>query len=125
MQEEARHELWLRCMQMPNCSEEEAMLFSGKAAQYLNERITPTGQTVLMIASSVGSYHLVRGCLLNGANPIMKDSAGRTALHYAAAVGSLRVFEELVNRGTNPLEKTIGGETPLAKACIFCQGDII
>ena len=31
----------------------------------------------------------------------------------------------MVNRGSNPLDQTIGGETPLAKACIFCQGDVI
>jgi hypothetical protein len=31
----------------------------------------------------------------------------------------------LVAAGCNPEEQTIGGETPLAKACIFGQGDII
>lgn len=92
MQEEAKHELWIRCMQMPNCSQQEAMGFATKASPYLNERVTPTGQTFLMIGASVGSYNLVMGCILQGANPELKDSAGRTALHYAAAVGSFRVF---------------------------------
>ena len=30
-----------------------------------------------------------------------------------------------MHRGSNPEELTIGGETPLAKACTFCQGDVI
>lgn len=55
----------------------------------------------------------------------MKDTAGRTPLHYCAAIGSIEIFEQLVSKGSNPLEQTIGGETPLAKACMFSQGDII
>lgn len=78
-----------------------------------------------MIAASVGSYHITKQCLVNGSNPNLKDTVGRTAVHYAASVGNLDIFELLVKEGGDPLEETIGGESPLAKACIFCQGDII
>ena len=47
-------------MQMPNCSPQEASQFIKIAIPFLNTNITPTGQTLLMIASSVGSYFIVR-----------------------------------------------------------------
>lgn len=79
-------------MQMPNCSQEEASNFIKTALPLLNTTITPTGQTLLMIASSVGSYFIVRECLLQGSNIGIKDSAGRIALHYAASVGNIQIF---------------------------------
>ena len=45
---------------MPNCSPAEASAFMKYAYPFLNSPITPIGQTLLMIASSVGSYFLVR-----------------------------------------------------------------
>jgi ankyrin repeat protein len=78
-----------------------------------------------MIACSIGSLPIVNACLHYGAIVHTKDTAGRTPLHYCAAIGSIEIFEKLIEKGSNPLELTIGGETPLAKACMFCQGDII
>ena len=79
-------------MQMPNCSPQEASQFIKIAIPFLNTNITPTGQTLLMIASSGGSYFIVRECLLHGSNINIKDSAGRNALHYAASVGNIKIF---------------------------------
>ena len=94
--EDPKHDIWLGCMQMPNCTPAEALNFIGKALPFLNQPITPTGQTLLMVASSVGSYYIARECLLHGASVEMTDKNGRTALHYAASIGNINIFEELV-----------------------------
>ena len=91
-EEEIKHEIWLKCMQMPNCSPQEAAEFIKAATPYLNLPITPIGQTLLMVATSVGSYWIVRECLINGSNIMTTDTAGRTALHYAASVGNIKIF---------------------------------
>ena len=91
-EEEIKHEIWLKCMQMPNCSKEEAVNFVQAALPYLNTTITPTNQTLLMIASSVGSYFIVKHSIINGCHIGAKDTAGRTALHYAASVGNINIF---------------------------------
>lgn len=123
--DERKHNVWLACMKLSNCTPNDAVNFIKSAEDILFEPITPTGQDILMVASSVGSYFVVRQCLLHGAQANKQDSVGRTALHYAASIGNINIFQELVKEGGNPLQQTIGGETPLTKACIFCQGDII
>ena len=104
-----KHEIWLGCMQMPNCTPAEAVTFIGKALPLLHDPITPTGQTLLMVASSIGSYHIARECLLHGAQANAVDINGRTALHYAASIGNINIFEELIKEGGNPVKQSIGG----------------
>lgn len=94
--EDPRHDIWLGCMQMSNCTPAEAVNFIGKALPYLNHAITPSGQTLLMVAASVGSYYIARECLLHGAAVEAVDKNGRSALHYAASIGNINIFEELV-----------------------------
>ena len=47
-------------MQMQNCSRSEASILVKKASPYINQPITSIGQTLLMVASSVGSYYIVQ-----------------------------------------------------------------
>lgn len=90
--DDQKHEIWLGCMQMSNCTPAEAVNFIGKALPFLNDTITPTGQTLLMVAASVGSYYIAQECLLHGALVDAVDSTGRTALHYAASIGNINIF---------------------------------
>lgn len=123
--EEKIHQIWLKCMQMSNCTVEEAHKFLNAAEPFLQEAITPIGQNILIVAASIGAECIVEECLKKKVDPNFADSVGRTGLHYAASIGSLSIFESLVKSGADPLKETIGGETPLTKACIFCQGEII
>lgn len=107
--DDPKHDIWLGCMQMPNCNPAEALNFISRALPFLSHPITPTGQTLLMVASSVGSYYIARECLLHGATVDAIDNNGRTALHYAASIGNINIFEELVKEGADPRRQSIGG----------------
>ena len=97
------HDIWLKCMQMAKCTKQEAQIFVAESANYVNTTLTDSGQTMLMIASSISCFNIVEQCLLRGANVSVKDSIGRTALHYAASVGSIEIFEVLIQQGSNPI----------------------
>jgi ankyrin repeat protein len=83
------HEIWLKCMQMNQCNQHEADSFLSKCSQYVNHPLTESGQTLLMVACSIGSLPIVNSCLKHGVNVLMRDTVGRNALHYAAAVGNI------------------------------------
>lgn len=112
-------------MQMNECTPQAAVSFISQVRTALDTPLTHSGQTIIMLAASVSSINLVRATLAHQPEVHLKDKIGRTALHYAAAVGNIEIFELLVKAGARVKEQTIGGETPLAKACIFAQGDII
>ncbi len=94
---------------MNQCNQQQANEFISKCKKYINCILTQTGQTLLMIACSIGSVPIVVACLQNGSDVTIKDTAGRTALHYCAAIGNIHIFEYLISRGNNPLDQTIGG----------------
>lgn len=112
-------------MQMNQCTPQSAAAFVQQIRSAVNLPLTPSGQTLLMLAASISSVHLVRAVLACRPNVKMVDSIGRTPLHYAAAVGCIEIFELLIKSGCDPLAQTIGGETALSKACLFAQGSII
>ena len=109
-------------MQMSKCTPEQAEQFVRESLDFISAPLTESGQTLLMVASSINCLFIVQACLYYGANPNSQDSIGRTALHYAAAVGSIEIFELLTQKGANPIAQTIGGETALSKSCMFSQG---
>ena len=47
-------------MKLSNCTPVDAVNFIKSAEDILFEPITPTGQDILMVASSVGAYFVVR-----------------------------------------------------------------
>lgn len=47
-------------MRLSNCTPEDAVNFIKNAESCLHEPITTTGQTIMMVASSVGAYYVVR-----------------------------------------------------------------
>ena len=79
-------------MQMNQCSPQSAMAFVNQVRPVINVPLTSTGQTLLMLASSLSAVNLVKAILNCKPNVNIKDSVGRSALHYAAAVGSIDVF---------------------------------
>jgi ankyrin repeat protein len=112
-------------MQMNQCTPQNAIAFVNQVRPILNAPLTPSGQTLLMLAASISSINLVKAILSCKPNVKMRDSIGRSPLHYVAAVGCIDIFELLIKSGCDPLEQTIGGETSLSKACLFAQGSII
>jgi ankyrin repeat protein len=93
MTDDKKHKVWLSCMKLSNCTPGDAVNFINMAEDLLFEPITPTGQNILMVASSIGAYFVVRECILHGAQVNTQDAAGRTALHYAASTGNINIFE--------------------------------
>lgn len=82
-------QVWLQCMQMPQCTPQDALSFVNRIRPVLNHPLTHSSQTLLMLAASISSINLVKAALHFQPHIHLKDSIGRTALHYAAAVGSL------------------------------------
>lgn len=76
-------------MQMNQCSPQNAMAFLNHVRPALNIPLTPSGQTLLMLAASISSVNLVKAILASKPDPSLRDSIGRTPLHYAASVGSI------------------------------------
>lgn len=83
------HNIWLKCMQMGKCNQQQAYQFVTESIDFINTPLTDSGQTMLMIASSISCFYIVQQCLQRGVNVQARDSVGRTALHYAASVGSI------------------------------------
>ncbi len=77
---------------MNQCNQQQANQFISRCRNYINYKLTPTDQTLLMISCSIGSLPIVTACIQNGSDVKMKDTAGRTALHYCAAIGNLSIF---------------------------------
>ena len=95
-------QVWLRCMQMTSCNPQNALAFLHQTYPVINTPLTPTQQTILMLAASISSINLVKATLHYKPQLHLKDSIGRTALHYAAAVGSIEIFELLIEAGCKP-----------------------
>jgi len=76
-------------MQMNQCTPQTAMAFVAQVHSIINMPLTPSGQTLLMLAASISSVNLVKAVISSKPNLQIKDSIGRTALHYAASVGSI------------------------------------
>jgi len=74
---------------MNNCTPQTALAFVAQVQPVLNLPLTPSGQTLLMLAASISSVNLVKAVISYKPNLQLKDSIGRTALHYAASVGSI------------------------------------
>lgn len=76
-------------MQMNQCTPQQAMGFVTQIRPVLNHSLTPSKQTLLMLAASTSNLNLLKAALSHSPPANTPDSIGRTALHYAAAVGSL------------------------------------
>ena len=76
-------------MQMTGCNPQTALTFLQQTHPLINTPLTPTQQTILMLAASISSINLVKAALHFKPQLDLKDSIGRTVLHYAAAVGSI------------------------------------
>ena len=96
-------------MQMNQCTPQQAMVFIAQIHPLLNHPLTPSKQTLLMLAASTSNNNLLKAALAHSPSTNSQDSIGRTALHYAAAVGSVEAFELLVQCGADPKAVTIGG----------------
>ncbi len=79
-------------MQMNQCSPQVAVAFLNQVRPVINTPLTHSGQTLLMLASSISSIHLVKALISFKSDISAKDEIGRSALHYAAAVGSIEIF---------------------------------
>jgi ankyrin repeat protein len=96
-------------MQMNQCTPQIALAFVAQVHSVINVPLTPSGQTLLMLAASISSVNLAKAVISYKPNFQIRDSIGRTALHYAASVGSIEIFELLVKYGCSAHEQTIGG----------------
>jgi ankyrin repeat protein len=76
-------------MQMNQCNPQTAMAFLNQVRPVLNVPLTPAGQTLLMLATSLSSINLVKAILSYKPDVKLKDSIGRSPLHYAASVGNI------------------------------------
>jgi len=76
-------------MQMNQCSPHEAIAFLAQVHPLLDHPLTPSRQTLLMLAASNSSINLLKATLARKPSINMTDSIGRTAMHYAAAAGNL------------------------------------
>jgi len=74
---------------MNQCNQQESDNFLSKCSNYVNQPLTESRQTLLMVACSIGSLQIVNSCLKHGVNVFLRDTVGRSALHYAAAVGNI------------------------------------
>jgi ankyrin repeat protein len=75
-------------MQMSQCTPEAAKTFVSQIKSLINTPLTHSGQTLLMLSSSIASLNLVIAILNHKPNIKIKDNIGRSALHYAASVGN-------------------------------------
>ena len=82
-------QVWLQCMQMTQCTPPAALAFLQQIHPVINTPLTHSGQTLLMLAASISSLHLVQAALRFKPQVQLKDSIGRSTLHFTAAVGSI------------------------------------
>ncbi|OJD19756.1 hypothetical protein AJ78_00255 [Emergomyces pasteurianus Ep9510] len=64
-------------------------------------RRSPSGQTLLHYASSLGLTRFVAGLLARGANPNVQDNNGNSPLHLAALSGHVHIVHRLRLSGAN------------------------
>ncbi len=74
---------------MNQCNPQTAIAFLNQVRPVINTPLTHSGQTLLMLAASISSIHLVKALISFKPDVMIKDEIGRTALHYAAAVGNI------------------------------------
>jgi hypothetical protein len=77
-----------------------------------NNLRSPSGQTLLHLASSMGLTRLTAGLLARGASPNVHDKNGNTPLHLAALSGHTHVVRHLRLAGANPAVRNLRGFTP-------------
>ena len=87
------------------------------------------GRTLLHMASSQGSTHLVKGILAKEGVDVNKaDTSGRTPLFYAASYGHHKVVKALLRKEGIQVNKAVNdvdGYTPLLKAVMSGHTKVI
>ncbi|KAF3491929.1 ankyrin repeat protein [Arthroderma uncinatum] len=73
---------------------------------------SPSGQTLLHLASSLGLTRFVAGLLARGANPDVQDKNHNTPLHLAALSGHTHIVHRLRLAGANIAAPNLRGFTP-------------
>ncbi|KAM7218804.1 hypothetical protein V8F06_005818 [Rhypophila decipiens] len=76
------------------------------------DRQSPSGHTMLHLASSMGLPRVVAGLLARGANPDVSDKGGYTPLHLASLNNYADIVRRLVRCGADPEIRTISGLLP-------------
>ncbi|OAX81312.1 hypothetical protein ACJ72_04347 [Emergomyces africanus] len=75
-------------------------------------RRSPSGQTLLHYASSLGLTRFVAGLLARGANPNVQDNNGNSPLHLAALSGHIHIVHRLRLSGANMAATNLRDFTP-------------
>ncbi|KAK2750366.1 hypothetical protein FQN57_003846 [Myotisia sp. PD_48] len=73
---------------------------------------SPSGQTLLHLASSLGLTRFVAGLLARGANPSVRDKNHNTPLHLAALSGHTHIVHRLRLAGAETEARNLRGFTP-------------
>lgn len=71
---------------------------------------------LLNASENFNTYRKIEECLLEGANPNVKDPLGETPLHKAARIGNEAVINLLLSHGSNIEAVTFDGRSPLSNA---------
>lgn len=77
---------------------------------------TPSGQTMLHLACSLGLHRFVAALLARGANPQPQDRGGFTPMHFAAIHNHPQIVRRLILSGADPTMRSLQGSTPLDMA---------
>ncbi|KAL1955540.1 hypothetical protein VTO42DRAFT_8419 [Malbranchea cinnamomea] len=73
---------------------------------------SPSGQTLLHYAASLGLTRFVAGLLARGADPNVADNNGNTPMHLAALSGHSHIIHRLRLSGANAKAESVRGFTP-------------
>lgn len=73
---------------------------------------TPSGQTMLHLACSLGFHRFVAALLARGANPLPRDKSGFTPMHFAALHNHAQIVRRLILSGADPTMRSLLGYTP-------------
>ena len=82
----------------------------------INERLTNSDKTALIIAAREGHLSIVCWLLDHGADLSLTDDEGRTAVMRACEEGHIEIVVLLVHRGADIFQWNIWGRTPLMMA---------
>ncbi len=74
------------------------------------------GQTMLMLASSLGMSRFVAGLIARGVNPDARDKSGFTALHFASLHARSQIVRRLLLGRADPTIKSVRGYRPIDMA---------
>ena len=86
----------------------------------INEPVTPTGNTKLMIAVQLEDLKLINGLIFNGADVNSRNERQETPMHLAAKYNNgVEVLKILQENGADLNAKDIVGETPTDKAILY------